>query len=158
MADQIRFTRLNLNPQLMTRKKIISALIFTGVGIICVVCANFMIINTFIFIIFFSYPLIQIYHNFSNVTQKNCFLLKLHLPLILPQIIYPIFLRGLPFSFFNLTPKTYLPLVITFEVLFLISILFLQKCFGACFFLPKFMIPNYFNYFKKFKSKPIPED
>ena len=157
-ADQIRFTRLNLSPQMMTRRKIISALKFVVIGIVCVVLANLMIVHEFIFLIFFAYPVIQIFFNFSGVTQKNCFLIKLHLPLILPQIIYPIFLKGLPFSFFNLTPKTYFPIVLSLEVMGFLAILFLQKCFGACFFLPKFLIPNYFNYFKKFKSHPISDD
>ena len=157
-ANEIRQSNVHLNPQQHSRKKFLFMLRFVALCIIAVACGNFLIEYSFIFYIFFSYPLFQIVYNFYGVTRKNCFLWELHLPFVISQIFYPIFMKGFSFSFFKLTPDRYFPFILICEVLFCLIILFLQKIFGACFFLPKCMIPNYFNYFRKFSSYPVKED
>lgn len=152
-TQNMRITRQNLQPQLATRKKFLELLKFMFAGLVCIFCANLVIAYEFIFYIFFAYPLLQVIFNFSEVTQRNCFLFDLHLPLILPQLLYPLYMKSFSFSFFRLTPVFSFPIILVGEVLFLLLLLFLQKTFGACFFIPKTCIPNYFNYFKKFSPK-----
>ena len=129
-----------------------------GFIIISIACGIFLFEFDFIFYIFFSYPLFQIVYNFRGVTRKNCFLWQLHLPLIISQIFYPIFIKGINFSFFKLSPSKFFSFIILCEIFFLLIVLLLQKIFGAYFFLPKCMIPNHYNYFKNFSSFPIKND
>lgn len=152
-TQNVRISRQNLQPQLATRKKFLELLKFMFAGLICIFCANLVIVYEFIFYIFFAYPLIQVAFNFTEVTQRNCFLFDLHLPLILSQLFYPLYMKSFSFSFFRLTPVVSFPIALVGEVTFLLLLLGLQKVFGACFFIPKSCIPNYFNYFKKFSSK-----
>jgi hypothetical protein len=156
-ANEIRSANTQLTPRQRTRSKFLFMLKFVFFCIVAVAVGNFLIEYEFVFYIFFIYPLFQVIYNFHGVTQKNCFLWDVHLPFIISQIFYPIFMKGFSFSFFKLTPVKYFPMVIIGELFFGLVILFLQKCFGACFFLPKCMIPNYFNYFKKFSSHPVEE-
>jgi hypothetical protein len=156
-ANEIRTANTQFTPQQRTRSKFLFMLKFVFFCIVAIGIGNFLIVYEFIFYIFFAYPLFQVIFNFHGVTQKNCFLWDVHLPFIISQIFYPIFMKGLSFSFFNLTPVKYFPIIIIAEIFIGLVILLLQKCFGACFFLPKCMIPNYFNYFKKFSSHPVEE-
>lgn len=156
-SNEIRQAHTNLNPQRRTRRKFLFMIKFVALCIAAVACGNFLIQYEFLFYVFFAYPLFQVAFNFHGVTQKNCFLWGLHLPFVLAQLFYPIFMKGLRFSFFKLTPKRYFPLILLAEAFFGLGLLFLQKCFGACFFLPKCLIPNYFNYFRRFSSYPVEE-
>ena len=148
-ASQLRLNALNLNAAQLTRKKFISMIKFLVLGAVFIFCGTFFITYEFLFYIVFAYPLIQVVYNIKGVTQSNCFHANFHLPLFLPQLVYPIFLKGNSFSFFLLTPVYYFPVVLIAEVGFLVFFMFLQKTFGACFFLPNCLIPGYFNYFKK---------
>ena len=154
-ANEIRSANSRVTGAQLTRKKFLFMLKFVGLCIIAVACGDFLIEFEFIFYIFFAYPLFQIFFNFSNVTQKNCFLWELHPALILSQVFFPVFMKGTSLSFFKITPVTHFPYILVGEILLLMMILFFQKSFGACFFLPKCMIPNYFSYFKKFSSSPV---
>lgn len=157
-ANEVRVANSEFDQARRSRKKFISMLLFVAACIIAVSCGNFLIMYDFIFYILFCYPIFQIFFNIKNVTQNNCFIWEFHLPLIVSQVFYPIFMKGTSISFFKLTPDMYLPIVILAIVLFFNLILLLQKMYGACFFLPKVCIPDYFNYFKKFDKNPVEDD
>ena len=157
-AKQIRESDSNLTPELRARKKFLLKLKFMGLFIISMVCGILFVELNLIFYILYAYPLLQIVFNLTGVARENCFLWKLHLPFFISQVFYPIFMKGTSYSFFKLYPDELLGPFILCEILFLFGVLFLQKSFGACFFLPKCFTPNYFNYFRKFSCNKVQND
>lgn len=157
-ANEIRLANTEFDERRRSRKKFFSMLIFVAFCILSVACGNFLIMYDFLFYILFCYPIFQIIYNINNVNRNNCYIWEIHPALIFSQIFYPIFMKGTSISFFKLTPDNLFPIIILSLSIFFNLFLFLQKSFGACFFLPKCMIPNYFNYFKKFEQHRVKED
>lgn len=61
---------------------------------------GFFILSKYYYILLLSsFPLIQIIYNSIHQLKKNCFHWDFHLQFFLPQVIYPLTLRGLTFAF-----------------------------------------------------------
>ena len=127
------------------------------IGATTIILSDFLIIYYSLFIPLLFYPLAQIYHNSYNVIRKNCFKSELHPALILPQVLYPLGLRSLNFSFLQLRQDYKFGAIITAIVATQLIFMYLQKRLGSSFFLPKFLRPNYFDYEKKIDTLDCPE-
>ena len=127
------------------------------IGASTILLSDFLIIYYMLFIPLFLYPLAQIYHNSCSVIRKNCFKNELHPALMLPQILYPLGLRSLNFSFLQLRQDYKFGLIITAIITSQLVLMYMQKKLGPSFFLPKFLRPNYFDYDKKIDTLSCPE-
>ena len=153
-AYDFRSLNCGLSQQEHSRRKLFFILKFTAFSFFFVSCGTFFIEYEFLFYLLFCSPLFQVWHNVTSVSQSNCFLWSVHPLLSFSQVLYPIVMKGLRFSFFKLTPVPYFSYVLVLQLLFCMSIFLLQKIFGATFFLPRFLIPNYYNYSRKFADHP----
>ena len=153
-AYDVRYGNLIMSRKEYSSKKFFFILKFTGCCFFFISCSTLFIEYEFLFYILFCYPLFQVWHNVTSVSQNNCFLWSVHPFLAFSQVLYPIVMKGLHFSFFKLTPVPYFSYILVLQIIFCMIILFLQKILGATFFLPKCFIPNYYNYFRFFEDRP----
>ena len=128
------------------------------VSILGICCAGFLIINYQWHFLLALYPLIQIFHNSFNVIRKNCFKFHLHVPFFICQFLYPISYRSLNFNFFQLRQNYNFGIILVSIILAQLIMMYLQKLFGPAFYLPKCLIPNYFQYHRKLKNLKNPEE
>ena len=149
---EIRINSNNADIQTINRLKSFFLIKFVIACVIAVTLADFFIIHYHLFFILFLYPLLQIYHNCFNVIRKNCFRWDIHFLLILPQAVYPFCIRSAGFSFLHFHQDFKFGVILACMVVIQLSIMYLQKLFGSNFFLPKFLIPNYFEYKHKLKN------
>ena len=149
-AYDIRTINCVISQRHHSRRKFFFILKFTGFCLFFISCGTFFIEYEFLFYILFCYPLFQVWHNVTSVAQSNCFLWSVHPLLAFSQILYPIVMKGLRFSFFKLTPVPYFSYVLFAQLVFCMTIFILQKIFGATFFLPSFLIPNFYQYSRPF--------
>lgn len=149
---------MNLSERELQKAKCVFLMKFSFGIFLAIIVANYVIIYYWIFGILFLYPLWQIFHNCFNVVKKHCFYFKLHFLFIFPQIFYPIILRSGLFSFFSFKPDFTFILTIFSLITFFLIIMIFQKYFGRSFFLPKFLMPNYFNYYQKLDKIEKNED
>lgn len=142
----------NLDDNQRSRAKLFFMLKFIAAIVFAIVVSNFFITYYYLFIIVFLFPIFQIFHNSFYVINKHCFYFKLHFIFVGSQLFYPIAMRCSFFTFFRLRPDFIYILILFTMFIFFMIIMFMQKLFGRNFFLPKCMIPNYFNYFNKLKN------
>lgn len=142
----------NLEDNQRSRAKLYFMLKFIAAIVFAIIVSNFFISYYYLFIVVFIFPIFQIFHNCYNVINKHCFYFKLHFIFIGSQLFYPIAMRCSFFTFFRLKPDYYFIFILSILTIFFMIVMFLQKLFGRNFFLPKCLIPNYFNYFKKLKN------
>lgn len=153
---ETRLAMENFDDARISRLKFNFLMKFIIVSLVSVILADFFIIYYYLFFLIFLYPLFQIKHNCYNVIRKNCYRHDLHLLLVLPQTLYPLGFRFLPFSFFQLKLDNVFGVGILVLVVLQLIVMGLQKIFGPVFFLPRCLIPDYFNYFKKLKNLEEP--
>lgn len=109
----------------------------------------FLAINYYFLIFAMCYPIIQILHNSCNLLKKDCFDPIIHIQFFLPQIIFPISLRGLPFNYLQINKDLNFTLIMILLPSISLLVMYLQSKLGASFFLPKILRPNYYNYDRK---------
>lgn len=155
---ELRIYTENVDIQTVSRHKFYFLLRFIVVSCVSIAFANFFLIYPFLFAIVFMYPMCQIYYNIFNVTRKNCYRTDLHLFMILPQIIYPVSLRGvgltggLFFRFLELKPCYNFSLVLFSVVFCQLGIMYLQKKVKPSFFVPRFLNIDFFEYSRDVKD------
>ena len=104
------------------------------------------------------YPFVQIIYNSFNSIRTNCFKMHIHTALILPQFMFPIGLRCLNFHVFQLRQDYNFGVLLLSIVIAQLMIMNLQRIFGPAFYLPKKLIPGYFDYIKKINQLDNAED
>lgn len=148
----------NFNFEQLSKMKFNFFLKFIITCIASVVLADFLIVYYKWFILLALYPLFQICHNSYNIIRHNCFKIDLHTSLFLPQFLYPLALRCLNFRFFQLRQDYGFGLILITILTGLLMIMYMQKLFGPAFFLPKCLIPNYFEYTRNLTTLDEPEN
>lgn len=149
---EMRIFAQNINNDQLSRLKFNFLLKFLGTCIICSIFSNFLIVYYKWFILLAFYPIFQIVHNSYNVIRKNCFKFHVHVAFILPQFAYVLGFRSLNFSMFQLRQDYKFGIIVISILIAQLMMMYFQKLFGPAFYLPKFLIPNYFNYMRKLKD------
>lgn len=125
---------------------------FVFCSIFSIFVSFFFVVHYYLFLIAFSYPVIQIIYNSCANLKKHCFDKEFHLLFFLPQILMPICIRGISFNFFQLKPDHNFSLALISIMVISLFIMYLQKSISPSFFLPKILKPNFFNYEKKIED------
>ena len=142
----------NFNQRNLARSKFIFLIKFVIGIVLAIILSNLFIVDYYLFFIVFLYPIFQIYHNCFKIVQKHCFYFKLHFLIFFSQIFYPVILRSEIFPFFAFKRDLLFIIILVSFNLFLIFVMILQKYISRTFFLPNFLIPNYYNYYKKISN------
>lgn len=149
---QRKMEDLNLTFEEMKNKRFRFVFKFVFCSIFSIFISFFFVVHYYMFLIAFSYPIIQIIYNSCTNLKKHCFNKNFHLLFFLPQILMPICIRGFTFNFFQLKPDHNFVLALLLIMTSLIFIMYLQKVISPSFFLPNILRPNYFIYEKKIED------
>lgn len=142
----------------ISQLKSIFFLKFIGVCLVGVVFADFLFVYYKGYLLVALYPLVQILYNTFNVIRNNCFKLHVHGALMISQFMYPLGLRCFNSKLFQLRQDSNFGIVLISILVAQIMIMNLQKLFGPAFYLPKILIPGYFEYTKRLNDLENPED
>ena len=147
--------QLNLRQRQMMRIFFILKILFIiGFGI---AFSLFFFQFTWFYYVLFCYPLIQVFHNLSNISKQNLFIWWLHLSFFLNYLFFFSYLKGFP-AFFNFSYDIKFPFIVCSQVGLCLLIMIFQRVFGTWFFIPKSMRPGYYNYFRKIDSSSLEGD
>lgn len=151
---ELRVSEALVNPAELTRKKCFFLVKFILACLVAICGSNFLIYYFWGFLVVFLYPVFQIIHNCYHVIKRNCFRWRLHFMFIFAQIFYPLALRAFPNNIFRLRNDFRFAFLLLSIVWLQLALMFFQRYFGPSFFLPRFLIPNYYNYYRKIKPLP----
>lgn len=143
----------NLTFQERQTKKFHFILKFLLLSLISMFFGFFILVKYYYILLLFTFPFIQIIYNSCHQIRKNCFHWDFHTQFFLPQIVYPLTIRGFTFEFMEVKEDynfAYLLITLSFTFLFL---MYLQRHMGSAFFLPKFLRPIYYQYERKLEGE-----
>lgn len=151
---ELRVSDAAMNHEQLTRKKCVFLVKFVLACLLAICGSNFLIYYYWGFMLLFLYPVFQIIYNCYHVIKRNCFRWRLHFMLIFAQVFYPVAMRAFPNNIFRLRNDFNFIFFLLSLVWLELALMFFQRYFGPSFFLPRFLIPNYYNYYKKMKNLP----
>ena len=115
--------------------------------------SSYFILNYYLFCVLFSYPIFQVIFNYNKVVKKNCFDIKMYLPLFASQLWFPVYLRGYYSDLVKLDTDYLFVSILCGQVLFCIFVMYLQSVFGPKFFIPKKCRSSSYIYERKLKGE-----
>lgn len=144
-------TRNSQNPIISYVTKLFAAIILCCVITHFTMCYYFF---NYTILIFYLFPLPQIYFCAKNSIPKHCFNCYYNLLMWIPAIINPLMLKGYDHNFLRLTPMYSLSIGIPIMMVIQISVCILQRYLKPRFGCLKYFFGKPYNYFVAIKSLP----